>query len=114
MSDRKDETLSQLAEVSRRGPNWDGFGSAASHPLSIRRARVFWLELMAASGRVTAPAVAGSSNGSVCFHWSNGVEIHFPPTGPLFSIREHNGEVRVADLLDIVEAADMVPKTDLG
>ncbi|MEO8361736.1 MAG: hypothetical protein ABI672_17005 [Vicinamibacteria bacterium] len=112
MSNGKDETLSQISEVSRRGPNWDGFGSAASHPQSIRRARVFWLELLGASTRVTSPAVATSSNGSVSFVWSNGLEIHIPPTGPIFSVRDENGNVRVSDLRDIVEAVELIPKLE--
>lgn len=114
MPDGRDETLSQLSEVARRGPDWDGFGSAASNPLSVRRARKFWLELLAASSRVTAPAVVTSSSGSVSFVWSNGVEIHFPEAGSIFSIREENGQVRVADLLDIVEGVEMIPRVELG
>jgi hypothetical protein len=109
-----DETLSQLAEVARRGPDWDGFGSSAASPLSIRRARTFWLELLAASSRVTSPAVVTSSSGSVSFVWANGVEIHFPPTGAIFSVREENGDVRVADLRDIVEGMEMIPRMELG
>lgn len=114
MSDGQDETLSQLSEIARREHDWDGFGSAAASAPSVRRARKFWLELRAASSRVTSPAVVSSSSGTVSFVWSNGVEIHFPEMGPIFSIREENGQVRVTDLVDVVEGVEMVPRMKLG